>query len=384
MSWSTRRSGSSHSRDSYYRGFAPYVPVAERRAEAAKAAAKAAKSGSSWSAVTITGRKIASTFWGAAWCEHLESYSDYANRLPRGRTYVRNGSVVDLQIAPGVISARVQGSSLYTEKIMIKPLAPARWQAIKTACAGKVTSLVGLLQGKLPEAVLRVITDRATGLFPAPNEITLNCSCPDSASLCKHLAAVLYGVGARLDEKPELLFLLRGVDHQDLVAEVLDAASRGAPGAEGTIPGAGLTDGDLADVFGIDIGDAAPAAVPLAPTAPALPMVSAVKAKPIKPKPVRKTVGKAAMTKVAPKPAASAKTVVVPPPTKAPRGVQRKGLKKTTLAEPAAPVRSKASADLDAVRAKLAEISAKTGLLPKKTLGAKKEAKRTTKPRAKS
>jgi uncharacterized Zn finger protein len=260
MPFSSRRSRSarSNSRKSYYGGFAPYVPVAERRAQAAKAAAKASKDGKGWSPVVITGRKIATTFWGAAWCQHLESYSDYENRLPRGRTYVRNGSVVDLQIAPGVITARVQGSSLYTEKITISPLAPARWKAIKAACAGKVTSLVGLLQGKLPEEVLRVVTDRATGLFPAPGEIVLSCSCPDSASLCKHLAAVLYGVGARLDERPELLFLLRGVDHQELVAEALDAASRGASGAHGAAgdAGEGLSDGDLADVFGIEIGGA--------------------------------------------------------------------------------------------------------------------------------
>lgn len=261
MPFSSRRSrsGRSSSRESYYGGFAPYVPVAKRRAQAAKAAAKAAKDGKGWSPVAITGRKIAKTFWGAAWCEHLESYSDYENRLPRGRTYVRNGSVVDLQIERGVITARVQGSSLYTEKITVSPLAPTRWKAIKAACAGKITSLVGLLQGKLPEGVLRVITNRETGLFPAPGDLKLNCSCPDFASLCKHLAAVLYGVGARLDERPELLFLLRGVDHEELVAEALDAVSRGAAGAGGTDgdAGAALSDGDLADVFGIEIGGAA-------------------------------------------------------------------------------------------------------------------------------
>jgi len=133
------------------------------------------------------------------------------DRLPRGRSYVRNGSVVDLQVARGEVSARVQGSSLYRGTIRIKPLAAARWRALKTACAGQITSLVSLLQGKLPDNVLRAVTDRATGLFPAPSEIELDCSCPDFATLCKHLAAVLYGVGARLDTQPELLFLLRGL-----------------------------------------------------------------------------------------------------------------------------------------------------------------------------
>lgn len=274
MSWSSYRSRSSQSR---YGGFAPYVPVAKRRAQAAQAVAKAAKGGASWNPVSIQGRKIASTFWGAAWCEHLESYSDYANRLPRGRTYVRNGSVVDLQITPGAITARVQGSSLYTEKITIRPLAPEKWRAIKAACSGKVTSLVGLLQGKLPDEVLRVITDRATGLFPAPGEITLGCSCPDSASLCKHLAAVLYGVGARLDQTPELLFVLRGVNHQELITEALDAVSRGVKGESGEAEAGALSDGDLADVFGIDIGSGDEPVKNPTPAAPlALP-------KPIKP-----------------------------------------------------------------------------------------------------
>lgn len=256
MSWSSYRSRGSGSRssESRYGGFAPYVPVAQRRAQAEKTAAKATKDGAGWSPVAIKGRKIATTFWGAAWCEHLESYSDYANRLPRGRTYARNGSVVDLQISAGLIAARVQGSSLYQEAIRIQPLAPAKWAAIKAACAGKVTSLVGLLQGTLPDAVLRVITERATGLFPAPSEIKLSCSCPDSAGLCKHLAAVLYGVGARLDTRPELLFLLRGVDHEELVTEAIDAVTRGTGGGQGTSGGSGLDDAELANVFGIDLG----------------------------------------------------------------------------------------------------------------------------------
>ena len=274
MAWSSFRSRSSS-------GFAPYVPVAQRREQAAKAAAKAAKNGAGWSPVVITGKKIATTFWGKAWCDHLESYSDYENRLPRGRTYVRNGSVVDLQIDSGRITACVQGSSLYTESIKIKPLAPARWVAIKAACAGKITSLVGLLQGRLPDEVLRVITDRASGLFPAPAEIELDCSCPDSASLCKHLAAVLYGVGARLDTRPELLFLLRGVDHQELVAEALNAVTRVPLGmAEGA--GATLGDEDLSSVFGIDIAAGEAPVVSLAATAPSLPASVSVGA-PLKP-----------------------------------------------------------------------------------------------------
>ena len=159
------------------------------------------KKGADVQPVRLTGRKIASTFWGEAWCEHLESFSDYENRLPRGRTYVRNGSVCHLAIQKGKIEAKVSGSSLYTVKIDIRTLPPAKWKSLKARCAGQVGSLLELLQGKLSDRVMTIVTDRDEGLFPSPKEIQLSCSCPDWATMCKHVAAVLYGVGARLDEQ---------------------------------------------------------------------------------------------------------------------------------------------------------------------------------------
>ncbi len=272
MSYYSRRRSSRYSRSSSrydsgysYYGFAPYVPVAERRAKALAAAKKATKGGTPFSPVNIEGRLIAKTFWGKAWCEHLESYSDYENRLPRGRTYVRNGSVIDLQIAPGKITAKVSGSELYTETIEIKPLAPERWEAIKQKCAGRIDSLVDLLKGKLSDAVMQIITDREHGLFPAPAEIKKKCSCPDVADLCKHLAAVLYGVGARLDTHPQLLFTLRGVDHNDLLAAA--AAGVAQIGAD-TVEGSTLTGENLADVFGIEIDTTSPAPASASPPPP--------------------------------------------------------------------------------------------------------------------
>lgn len=241
-----------------------YVSVADRRAQAAAHAKKLARKGVKLAPVTIEGRTIARTFWGQAWCRHLESFSDFANRLPRGRTYVRNGSVVDLQIAPGKITTQVMGSTLYHGAIKVAPLQPERWQAIKAECAGKIDSLVGLLQGRLSDAVMRVITDRERGLFPQPSEIELECSCPDWASLCKHLAAVLYGVGARLDTQPELLFALRGVDHLELIGAAADAPGfLPAAGAAG-----GLDDAQLSDVFGIEIAAAPEESAAPAPVSP--------------------------------------------------------------------------------------------------------------------
>ena len=230
----------------------PYVSVAERRHKAAQEMARLRKKGHRVSPVVINGRSIAHTFWGKAWCENLERYSDYANRLPRGRTYVRNGSVVDLQIAPGVATAKVSGSDIYRIGVTVVPLPKARWKAICKDCVGGIDSLVELLQGRFAKGVMERISQPRTGLFPAPAEIKLGCSCPDWASMCKHVAAVLYGIGARLDEQPELLFTLREVNEEDLIAHAgtdLPLTKKG-PAAERLL----VADG-LADIFGLDMAE---------------------------------------------------------------------------------------------------------------------------------
>src|ERR1017187_7546982 len=197
-----------------------YVPVAERRRKAALAREKLRKKGHTVAPVKIEGRAIATTFWGKAWCENLERYSDYASRIERGRTYVRNGSVVDLQIAPREVTAVVSGSELYKVKVSINEVGAKLWASICKDCAGGIDSLVELLQGRFAKGVMERICRHGDGLFPKPAEIHFSCSCPDHASMCKHVAAVLYGIGARLDEKPELLFRLRAVNENDLVADI--------------------------------------------------------------------------------------------------------------------------------------------------------------------
>lgn len=239
--------------------FKPYVPVAQRKRKAEVAAKKlAAKSGRALAPVNLPTKKIATTFWGQAWCDNLEAYSDYENRLPRGRSYVRNGSVIDLQITTGKVEALVQGSALYKIAIGFTPLAPKRWQEFKTRSAGQVTNLLDLLQGRLSKEILADLTAPGTGLFPAPKEIQLTCSCPDSASMCKHVAAALYGVGARLDEQPEHFFTLRGVEMQELITAASTTATTATPAeADDALAGA-----DLTDIFGVEIEAAAPAIAP--------------------------------------------------------------------------------------------------------------------------
>src|SRR5437660_744464 len=213
---------------------------------------KRRKKGHAISPVTIKGRTIVNTFWGKAWCDNLERYSDFANRLPRGRTYVRNGSVLDLRIAPGDVRALVSGSEIYRVAVKVSPVAKARWTSICRDCAGTIDSLVELLQGRFSTGVMERICRQQTGLFPAPAEINFSCSCPDWASMCKHVAAVLYGIGARLDEKPDLLFALRNVNHQDLIAK----AGKGLSGARKSPSAAKVLDtGDLSEIFGIEMAE---------------------------------------------------------------------------------------------------------------------------------
>jgi uncharacterized Zn finger protein len=249
----------------------PYVPVAERRRQAERKLAKLKKKGEVTAPVTIEGRTVAKSFWGQSWCTNLERYSDFENRLPRGRTYVRNGSVIDLRIAKGEVVAMVAGSDLYKVRVTIAPVKPLRWKAICRDCAGTIDSLVELLQGRLAKGVMDRVCREGDGLFPAPAEIKLACSCPDWADMCKHVAAVLYGVGARLDQTPQLLFVLRGVDENELLAgagqDVSLSKSVGPKSAKV------LDDTDMAALFGLEMADDAGAGaavieVPVLPRSP--------------------------------------------------------------------------------------------------------------------
>ena len=257
--------------------------VHERRQKAAREARRFAKSGQALSPAAIEGRTIARSFWGKAWCVNLESYRDYESRLPRGRSYVRNGSVLDLKVASGKITALVSGSDIYRVAITIKHLTPDHWRRIKTQCAGNVGSVIELLEGRLSERVMQVVTHRGEGLFPKPAEIQMDCSCPDWATMCKHVAAVMYGVGARLDQQPELLFTLRNVDHADLISQAIDLAASRKTSSRKV-----LADDALGDVFGIEIESA----LPKTPSLPARVRVRAATKPAVKQKRVARAVRK--------------------------------------------------------------------------------------------
>jgi len=220
----------------------PYVSVGERRRQAERAAAKLREN----SPVSISGTRIAKTFWGNSWCENLERYSDYANRLPRGRTYVRSGCVIDLKIEPGLVTALVSGSRVYDVEVRIAAISKHRWNELCHDVAGAIDSLVELVKGQFSKSIMERLCRQKTGLFPEPAEIKFKCSCPDSARMCKHISAVFYGIAARLDENPELLFLLRNVNHQELITH---AGTRITKAKSSKI----LEAANLSEIFGIDI-----------------------------------------------------------------------------------------------------------------------------------
>lgn len=239
--------------------FPRYVSVGEKQQRAKKKLEKLMKENKDIKPVRIEGTAIAKTWWGKAWNKNLEAYADYSNRIGRGRTYVRSGAVLDLRIQEGHVKALVQGSAPdpYSIVIKIKSLEKDIWEEIKGFCAGKLDSLQELLMGKFPEDLGEMFTAQGEGLFPSPKEIDFDCSCPDIASMCKHVAATLYGVGARLDHEPNLFFLLRQIEIGDLISETIkdkteELLTRAQKKSQRI-----LEDQDLSSVFGIEM-DSAP------------------------------------------------------------------------------------------------------------------------------
>ncbi len=238
-----------------YSRFPKNLNVGERRAKAEKAVQKLGRK-QHLDPVQIEG-PLAVTWWGKAWNRNLEGYADYSNRLPRGRSYAKHGSVIDLRIAAGSVESLVQGSSSrpYAIKITIQPMAAAASKALLAACAGKLDSAEALLSGRFPEDLGRLLTETKTGLFPNPKDIRFTCSCPDSAYMCKHIAATLYGAGARLDRDPSLFFLLRNLHMEDFVSHAIKTETKKMLTAKGTGESARLKlgTGDLGSLFGVEL-----------------------------------------------------------------------------------------------------------------------------------
>ena len=240
-----------------YWDYPRYVSVAEKRAKAARKLKQLRKKNPAVQPIVLEGRAIAKTWWGKSWNLNLERYADYSNRIGRGRSYVRHGAVLDLQISAGQVKSMVQGSRTkpYSVTIKIKGISKAIWKDMKAACAGKLDSLPELLRGKFPKALGDIFTTKGRGLFPSPQEIDFDCSCPDWAYMCKHVAATLYGIGTRLDDDGGLFFKLRKAKIDDLIQQTLkDRSYKLLEKAEKLGPGK-IAESDLSDMFGIDMDE---------------------------------------------------------------------------------------------------------------------------------
>nr|WP_320189726.1 SWIM zinc finger family protein [uncultured Desulfobacter sp.] len=256
-----------------YYGYPKYVTVAEKRAKAEKKLKVLKKKNPDIQPVVLEGQALAKTWWGKAWNKNLERYADYANRIGRGRSYVRHGAVLDLKIQPGKVTGLVMGSTStpYRVTVTIKPIPPKQWQHIKNQCRGKMEDVKQLMAGKFPKALEDLFTQKGKGLFPSPKEIALDCSCPDWAVMCKHVAAVLYGIGARLDQDPTLFFILRKAKVNDLVAETVQESKKDLLNRSGKKSSRIIDEKsqNLSDMFGIDLDMDESSPLPQTKTKPA-------------------------------------------------------------------------------------------------------------------
>lgn len=234
-------------------GFPEYESVADKKAKASMSLEKLKKKNPDIEPVIIEGRALAKNWWGKAWNLNLESYADFGNRIARGKSYVRSNAVLDLKISKGLIQAKVQGSRSkpYEVEIKIDALDSKKWEQVTALCNHRIDSLEQLVEGKFPKELEVLFTDRKYGMFPSPKEIHFDCSCPDWASMCKHVAAVLYGVGARLDINPMLFFELRGLDGQELVRKSMEQKLESMLKNAGRKSSREIADEDISDIFGL-------------------------------------------------------------------------------------------------------------------------------------
>ncbi len=233
--------------------FYEYVPIAQKKENAKKSMEKLKKSNPDIDPVIVEGKSIVNTWWGKAWNKNLESYADYSNRIGRGRSYVRSGAVLHLKINKGKISAIVQGSRTkpYSVDISIDPLDTQRWKQITNLCNRRIESLEQLVSGKFPKELEILFTATKEGLFPSPKEIHFHCSCPDGARLCKHVAAALYGMGARLDTNPTLFFDMRNIEFTELIKKSIEDKMQSMLKNAEKQSRRVITDKDIFDLFGV-------------------------------------------------------------------------------------------------------------------------------------
>jgi uncharacterized Zn finger protein len=176
-------------------------------------------------------------WWAQRWIAVLESFG-WDNRLQRGRTYARKGQVMDIDVHPGRVTARVQGSrrTPYTVRIQVMPLSDEQWERAIDAMAQQALFSARLLAGEMPLEIEQAFQAARVSLFPGSDDIAMSCSCPDWVVPCKHIAAVYYLLGEEFDRDPFLLFALRGRTREQVVEALRSRRAAGAPPVEEAVP----------------------------------------------------------------------------------------------------------------------------------------------------
>jgi len=199
------------------------------------------------------------TWWAKRWISALERLG-WSNRLQRGRTYARQGNVLEVKVRPGRIDARVQGSRKrpYRVTIHIEPLSDSDWDKAASAMAERALFAARLLAGEMPENIEDAFVQCDTQLFPrSEQDIDMSCTCPDWANPCKHIAAVFYTLGTEFDRDPFLLLLLRGMSREHLLAALREKRAQAAAASAEASAARARADGDRAEGSDCKPGSAA-------------------------------------------------------------------------------------------------------------------------------
>ena len=198
--------------------FSPRLKAADLEKLAATRLAEYLAEGEELHPVVNKTRKLAKNFWGSAWMKQLALCESGGMCLAPGRTLLRHACVLHVDIQPGSISALVSAEEVFEVELKLESLDEERLERLAATCSGHIDSLLSLMQGKVDEAVLLQLCHPENGLLPTPEDWRMHCTCPDWAEPCPHAAAAIYAAGCLIDEKPELLFTLRGIQPEALLS----------------------------------------------------------------------------------------------------------------------------------------------------------------------
>ena len=219
--------------------FQPRLKAADLKKLAAMRLAELQAEGQELHPVVNSSRKLATHFWGSAWMKQLALCESGGMCLAPGRTLLRHGCVLDMRISRGCITALVSADELYEVELHLTPLEGEQLESLTLSCGNHINSLLSLLEGKVDTSVLEQLCHPENGILPTPQDWKMHCTCPDWAEPCPHAAAAIYAAGCLIDADPKLLFTLRSIEPDALLAPTAQSIE--------------IDTNKLASMFGIDI-----------------------------------------------------------------------------------------------------------------------------------